>query len=234
MDSIDTAFRATRFSLRAHLGSLFATIAVFSVIATTGIRVSILEPSQDEAKPVYYLAPPEDLSELQASKPELAEPIDNSSINLEDSEPDVALDINPLEMAFDLDAFSEFTLNFDLNQGFQASSPVVEEFEAFTIYDQSEVDQKPVLRVSSIPRLPQRLRGEEADVVVFYYVTNKGKTERPSVLFSTSENPIFAEAAVEAIKNWRFRPARKNGKSVACWVQQTIKFEEGNTSPFSI
>lgn len=234
MDAIDKEFRTTRVSIRAHMGSLLVTVAVFLAIATTGVRVFKLEPKEHEDKPVYYLAPPQDFVEMKTTAPDVSNPIDTSSINLEEAEPSVELEMSPIDVAFNPDVSSEVTLNFDISQDFRAAPPGLEEFQEFTIYDQTEVDEKPVIRFSVPPSIPYNLRGEAVDVVVFYYVSEKGRTERQSVLFSSSENPAYGEAAKDAIKSWRFKPAKKNGTPVACWVQQTIQFNEGSTSPFTL
>ncbi|MBK1879919.1 energy transducer TonB [Pelagicoccus mobilis] len=234
MESIDTEFKTTRVSIRAHLGSILVTVAVFTAIATTGVRVFKLEPKESEDKPVYYLAPPQDYVEVKSSAPDVSNPIDTSSITLEEMEPSVELELSPIDVSFNPDVSSDVTLNFDISQDFQAAPPGLEEFQEFTIYDQTEVDEKPVLRFSVPPSVPYSLRGEAVDVVVFYYVSEKGRTERQSVLYSSSENPTYGDAAKDAIKSWRFRPAKKNGKPVACWVQQTVQFNEGSTSPFTL
>lgn len=234
MEKIDTDFKTTGMSIRAHLGSILVTLAVFTAIATTGVSVLELEQEEEQDKPVYYLAPPQDFVEMQTVAPNVANPIDTSSINLEQMEPSIEIELSPLEVAFDPGVSSEVTLNFDISQDFRAAPPGLEEFQEFTIYDQEEVDERPILRYSVAPSIPFALRGEAVEVVVFYFVSEKGKTERQSVLFSSSENPAFSEAAKKAIASWRFKPAKKNGAPVACWVQQTIQFNKGSTSPFTL
>lgn len=234
MTTIDTGFKGPGVSLRAHLGSLVVTAAVFAAIATTGVQIFELELKEQEDKPVYYLAPPQDFVEMQTTAPDFTNPIDASSIALDEIEPSLDLKIEPLDIAFNPDISSEVTLNFDISQDFRAAPPGLGAFEEFTIYDQGQVDEKPVIRFSVPPSVPYRLRGEAVEVVVFYFVTAKGKTDRQSVLYSSSENPIYGEAAKEAIGRWRFKPAKKNGEAVACWVQQTVQFSQGSTSPFTL
>lgn len=234
MVPIETEYRTSRMTLRAHLGSMLATAAVFAAIASTGVHVLELDPREDREKPVYYLAPPENFVQTKASAPDTPVTVDTSSLNVDlvDSEPE--LDLRPLDVAIDSDVSSDVTLNFDLARDFQASAPGLSEFENFTIYDQADVDEPPRIRYAAAPKIPLQLKGEAVEVIVFYFVDAKGRTEKPSVLSSTSENPAYGEAAKKAILTWRFKPAMKQGEPVPCWVQQEVSFAAGSTSPFSL
>lgn len=234
MVPLETEYRKGRMRLRAHLGAALATMAVFAAIASTGVHLSDLEPRIDEEKPVYYLAPPQDFVETRSVAPDTPVSVDTSSLNVEELQSEPKLDLRPLDIAIDSDVSSSVSLNFDLTSDFQASAPGLSEFDSFTIYDQRDVDEAPRMRYSTHPVVPLALRGKAVEVIVFYYVNEKGKTERPSVLFSSSDNPAYGEAAKKALEAWRFRPAKKSGKSVPCWVQQTISFSAGSISPFSL
>ena len=41
---------------------------------------------------------------------------------------------------------------------------------------------------------------------------------------SSSGSPLFDEAALEAVRQWRFVPARQGDNAVAAWVQVPIVF----------
>ncbi|MDQ8181236.1 energy transducer TonB [Pelagicoccus sp. SDUM812005] len=234
MVPIETEYRRSRMAIRSHLGSFLATAAVFAAIASTGVHVLDIKEREEEERPVYYLAPPKDFVETRSVSPSNPLTVDTSSLNVDPVETVPELDLRPLDISIDSDVSSDVTLNFDLARDFQAAAPGLMEFETFTIYDQSNVDEPPRIRYATQPRVPFNLRGEAAEVVLFYYVNDKGRTERPSVLDSTSENPAFGEAAKKALSSWRFKPATKDGKPVPCWVQQTIQFAAGSASPFSL
>lgn len=234
MVPIDTEYRKSRMALRSHLGSLLATGAVFAAIASTGVHVLRLELSEEAERPVYYLAPPQDFVQTRAVAPETPVSVDTSALNVEAAESEPELDLRPLDLAIDSDISSSVALNFDLEREFQAAAPGLTDFDTFTIYDPGNVDVGPRIRYAPPPRVARALQGEAVDVVVFYYVNANGRTERPSVLSSTSENPAYGEAVREALAAWRFKPATKEGEPVPCWVQQTINFSVGSTSPFSL
>lgn len=234
MIPIETEYRKDRMTFRAHLGSALATVAVFAAIASTGVHVLDLELRDDKEKPVYYLAPPENFVETRSVAPDNPVSVDTSALNVDELQSEPELDLRPLDISIDSDVSSEVTLNFDLASDFQASAPGLSDFDTFTIYDQQDVDEPPRIRYASPPRVGYSYRGEAVEVIVFYYVNANGRTERPSILFSSSDIPVYGDAAKQAIESWRFRPAKKAGESVACWVQQTIKFAAGSSSPFSL
>ena len=234
MYSIEKEFKANRMSLRSHLGSALATFAVFAAIASTNLQIGKLEPTETKERPVYYLAPPRELVEARSSSRKAPNTIDTFAA---DSVLDASNDkivMEPIDISIDPEVRSGFSLDLEMQRTFEAAAPEMAEFDRFTIYERSEVDEEPVIRSSRQPDVPQKLRGETVKVIVFYYVTEKGRTDNQSVLSSTSDNPVYGELAVDAIKDWRFRPARKNRKAVPCWIQQTIIFNEGPTSPFSL
>lgn len=234
MRSIDQQYRVTRMSLRSHLGSSLATVAVFAAIASTGMHMGALEPDADEERPIYYLAPP--LDEAQSPSAARKAPPTLEALPLEalvDREA-VELSLEPIDISLAPDMKGSFSLDIERERQFQANAPQVSEIEPFTIFEHSEVDRPPLLRYSRAPEVPNELRGDKVEVIAFYYVSDKGRTANHSILDSSSTDPRYGNLAVDAIKAWRFRPAQKDGKAVPCWVQQTIKFNRGSTSPFTL
>lgn len=234
MRSIDQQYRMTRMTLRSHLGSTLATVAVFAAIASTGMQMGALEPDADEDRPIYYLAPP--LDQAQSPSASRRAPPTLEALPLEalvDNEA-VELSLEPIDISLSPDMKGSFSLDLEQERQFQANAPELSEFEAFTIFERSEVDRPPLIRYSRAPDVPIELRGDEVEVIAFYFVDDKGRTANHSILDSSSPDPRYGELAVDSIKTWRFRPAQKDGKAVPCWVQQTIKFNRGSTSPFTL
>ena len=87
-----------------------------------------------------------------------------------------------------------------------------------------EVDQKPRVLRKVDPKYPDNARraNREAVVIVEFTVGVDGKAADIKVV-----NPVgygFDEAAIEAIKKWRFTPAKRAGENVPMRVQQRIRF----------
>jgi len=70
-----------------------------------------------------------------------------------------------------------------------------------------------------------RIAGVEGDVYLDILVDKEGRVRDVQVIRASGTNVGFEEAAVEAVKKWTFFPAIQNGKPVACWLTQPIKFQ---------
>ncbi|UCC44562.1 MAG: energy transducer TonB [Candidatus Zixiibacteriota bacterium] len=72
------------------------------------------------------------------------------------------------------------------------------------------------------PRLAEQA-GITGEVAVKVLVDKNGNA-RDAVVFKSSGNGLLDEAAVEAAKQCRFKPAIQNGRPVAMWVAFTYEF----------
>jgi TonB family protein len=61
-------------------------------------------------------------------------------------------------------------------------------------------------------------------VIIALVVNSKGLPQDPHVVKGIDKD--LDESAVEAVKEWRFAPAQKNGKAVAVRVSVQIQFHE--------
>jgi protein TonB len=76
------------------------------------------------------------------------------------------------------------------------------------------------------PRYPPlaRARRLQAEVTVEVLVDENGAVERTRLARSDTQNVGFNEAAVDAVRGARFRPATKNGVPVKMWKRFTFPF----------
>jgi protein TonB len=84
----------------------------------------------------------------------------------------------------------------------------------------------PVLVSRMEPRYPPlaRARRLQAEVTVEVLVDENGAVERTRLARSDTQNVGFNEAAVDAVRGARFRPATKNGVPVKMWKRFTFPF----------
>ena len=68
--------------------------------------------------------------------------------------------------------------------------------------------------------------GVSGVVQVEYVVGSDGRVDPQSVRVLASTHPAFLLAALEALRDARFKPARRGGRSIAVLVQQTIRFRQ--------
>lgn len=85
------------------------------------------------------------------------------------------------------------------------------------------ITQLPEILVRRSVRYPRRARDLELEghVVIHARVAPDGKVSETRRYLSL---PMFDEAAVEAVKRYRFRPALAGGRPVAAWVAVPIRF----------
>lgn len=78
----------------------------------------------------------------------------------------------------------------------------------------------------TFPKYPDeaRLRGWQ-DVVVVRYVIGKNGRVREVTVLDRPEREIFEKVAVKAIRNWRFRPYKKNGVEQEVVHELTVYFK---------
>jgi len=86
-------------------------------------------------------------------------------------------------------------------------------------------DAYPLYRENVPPVYPAiaRIRGYEGIVLVAAEILQDGRVGNMKIRKS-SGYAILDKSAIEAVKPWKFEPARKSGKPFAVWVELPIKF----------
>jgi protein TonB len=74
------------------------------------------------------------------------------------------------------------------------------------------------------PKFPEDMKrqGTSGLVTVSCMIDEKGNVTDPKVVKST--NDAFTEPAVEALKKWKFKPAKKDGEAIAIRVSIPVQF----------
>ncbi|MFM1871322.1 MAG: hypothetical protein RL398_744 [Planctomycetota bacterium] len=91
------------------------------------------------------------------------------------------------------------------------------------IFSLSDLDQKPRAIVQTSPQItPQMRKKGGATVYVLFTVNELGRVESPIV--QTPGDPMFDNAAMAAVKQWRFEPGKRKGQPVRFRVRQPITF----------
>jgi len=88
---------------------------------------------------------------------------------------------------------------------------------AFTAY--------PVYGENMPPVYPEiaRIRGYEGVVLIAAEILSNGRVGEARISKSSGYS-ILDQAALEAIKPWRFEPAKKSGRPFTMWVEVPVKF----------
>ena len=89
---------------------------------------------------------------------------------------------------------------------------------------ESKYDEPPMPSKTFPAAYPSSLRSEGINgmVTISILVDEKGNVQEAVVKKST--RPEFEQPAIEAIKKWKFEPAKKDGKPIAMSVLIPLKF----------
>ena len=106
--------------------------------------------------------------------------------------------------------------------------PASGDADSSEVFEYDEVEEKPHPINIVTPVYPEKARKEkiEGKVVLKVVVNMDGSVSDVSVLEGPEE---FHQAAIDAISQSRFKPAKHNGKVVPVWVVMPIEFSLGST-----
>ncbi|WP_457572219.1 energy transducer TonB [Desulfovulcanus sp.] len=92
-------------------------------------------------------------------------------------------------------------------------------------FELSQLDQPPkiISKVKPIYPFIARRRNITGKVVVRFLVDEHGYV-RKITIEQASPRGIFEQSVIAALKKWRFRPGRYQGKPVPAWIQLPIQF----------
>jgi len=95
-----------------------------------------------------------------------------------------------------------------------------------SVFGTIDVDQLPELQSGFRPRYPEVLRhaGLSGVVRLQYVIGSDGRMDDRSIRVLSSSHPAFLSAALDALRDARFKPARRGGRPTPVLVQQTIRF----------
>lgn len=69
-----------------------------------------------------------------------------------------------------------------------------------------------------------RSQGVQGYVVLSVLISAAGEIEKVQVLEADPAG-VFEDSAVQGVRNWRFEPARYQGRNVKVWARQRIRFD---------
>jgi protein TonB len=95
------------------------------------------------------------------------------------------------------------------------------------IFSFPELDQKPRALFQAAPLYPFEMRQKnvEGTVYVLFVVDQEGRVVNPTVEKSTHR--AFEKPAIDAVRQWKFEPAVRNGEPVQARLRVSIRFARG-------
>lgn len=146
--------------------------------------------------------------------------------NEEEPPPEIAEDAPPLDLSQ-----LELALNPGSGEGFGEMvarltqiDPASAQVDADAIFSSADLDQMPRAVFQPPPDYPAELRRKrvEGTVYVVFVVDKNGRVMNPTVQSST--HPALEQAALQAVRRWRFEPGRRRGQPVQFKMRVPITF----------
>jgi len=125
-----------------------------------------------------------------------------------------------------LDEMSLLDVPFQFNLGLVQGDQELQMSLGVKIWDEASVDVKPIalFRVKPVyPRGAMR-KNINGQVTLKFLVDRDGMVKTVEIMKAEPEG-VFEEATTNAVRQWRFQPAKVKGVSVACWCKTTINYE---------
>ncbi len=98
---------------------------------------------------------------------------------------------------------------------------------AYSPHLQSELDTPLEVIESAVPLFPggfAREPGKVVEVAVSFYVDETGRLRLPNV--DATASPLLVPNAIEALRQWRFKPPTIRGKPVLAYARTLVRFEQ--------
>ncbi len=190
-----------------HLNMALTITLAFFIIMLTSIKVEVkpYKPRKEVAVMTEEVS-----TEVEQMQEEINIPKPKLPVQVEEAEQgEEATDLNELE-GLETSDFNEL-----------AAPPPPKTDTAIDFYA-VEIKPKVIKRVE--PEYPDvaRRAGLEGDVFVLLVVDENGNVISAQIVKST--NPIFNDAALKAVKQWKFKPGYQRDKPVKVRLMQPIHF----------
>ena len=94
------------------------------------------------------------------------------------------------------------------------------------LFSIADLDQKPRIIYQPNPVMTKEMRKNTPGTVhIVFVVDQQGRVENPIVQITS--NPIFDKSAINAVKQWKFEPGKRNGQAVKFRMRVPVTFSKG-------
>jgi protein TonB len=215
--------REIRYYLWVVLGAVILTLALFIVLP---LMQTISKPPTED----LFLSEV-DSANLEPPPPSPPEQEPEPEPEFEEEPPELMEEASPLDLSQ-----LEMALNPDFSEGWMGGGDFAvklntivsssKDKDAEAIFSMADLDQKPRVVYQPSPVLNSKLRRKAPGKVnIIFIVDERGRVVGPRVRSST--DPVFEQAALSAVKRWKFEPGKRGGKAVRFRMLVPITFPKG-------
>ncbi len=201
-------------------GAVFLTLGFFLILPlmqtlakppNTDLILQTIETAKLEA--------PEPPHEVEPDKE--PEPEEQSLDLVEDSPP---LDLSQLELALN-PSFSDGMMSGDFAVNLKTIISA-DNSNVDALFSVADLDQEPRVIYQPSPSLTKEARRKTpGKVYVVFIVDQQGRVQDP--IIQQSSDTVFEKAALNAVKQWKFEPGKRNGQAVRFRMRVPITFPKG-------
>lgn len=205
----------------ALVGSVLLTVGLFLVLPLLQAIGNPLREQDTTVREVVLAAPEPEAAPEEEIEEEEPPPPPPPPPEVTEAPP---LDLSQLELALNPGGFGEgVSGDFSINMVEEITAGQGSE-EMDKIFSLGELDQRPRVIFQRAPVYPANMRraGRAGTVEVLFIVDEQGRVKQPKVHQST--DPAFEDAAIEAVKQWRFEPGTRKGEKVQFKIKIPITF----------
>lgn len=211
--------RALSERLASVFGALGMTLAFFLLLPA--IQAITRDDGPDTLLQDFdagSLEPPEPITEEEPQPPE-PEPEEPPP---ELAETEEVMDLAQLDLALEAGFGGGWGGgDFSLSLGNLAGTAGGEDVAA--MFAGTDLDEAPRPLFQKMPSItPEMAKRTPATVIIVFDVDPTGRVLNPRVL--KTDDPLFDQAAIDAVKKWRYEPGKRNGKPDTWRLKQPITF----------
>ncbi len=217
---IERAF-APRWTFRSVLSAGTITLGLYVLLPW----LETLTPPPEEELTLRRI----DTAAVAPPPPAPPEPKVYESVSAELSAPEPKLEmpqqpLTPLVASMNLE-MAIGDLAGDFAMGFEVTGDELTQQVASMVFEIGELDEppRPVSRMPPLYPPRAKVRRIEGFAVVEFLVNREGEVSDVKVTQSQPAG-IFSEAAMKAVRRWKFQPGKKNGEAVVTRVRQRLNF----------
>jgi protein TonB len=159
---------------------------------------------------------------LQEEKKKEPEPEDKPPELTEETKP---LDLSQLELALNPNAgLGENWMGGDF--AVKLNTVASDKKDVDALFSIADLDETPRVIYQPSPILNKEMRQKvPGTVYVIFIVDQTGRVDDPIV--QKSSDPVFERSAINAVKQWKFEPGKRNGRAVKFRMRVPISFAKG-------
>jgi protein TonB len=204
-------------------------IVVFGATGLTLVFFLVLPLMQTLAKPpsTDLIVQSIDTARLEAPEPP-PEIEEEQEPQQQDEPPELTEDAPPLDLSQ-----LELALNPGVSEGLMEGDYAVKLNTAVSdskgvdaLFSIADLDQKPRAIYQPSPMFNKEVRKKAPGTVyIVFVVDQQGRVQNP--IIQNSSDPVFEKPALDAVKQWKFEPGKRNGQPVRFRMRVPITFPKG-------